>query len=98
MRTAEHLPIRLHAVADNPTSAMCTPRRKRMNRAFKGIKDVILAAKRHRERLVVIVAAYFAQHHRLLPLERSLWPDLTLGGCLGAPSNSVTRLASYNLE
>src|SRR5262245_56946204 len=57
------LAARLHPVTDDPAFAVTAHRRQRMNCALEAVEDVRLRADRHRERLVVFIAANFSGSH-----------------------------------
>jgi hypothetical protein len=46
-------------VTDNLAAAMVARRGQGMNGAFEGVEDMLPAAGRHSERLVIVVAAHF---------------------------------------
>jgi hypothetical protein len=69
MDTAVHVTIRLDAVADDATAAVCARRGERLDGTFKAIECVRFASRRDLKGLIVLVAAGFAPRHSdLLPL------------------------------
>lgn len=69
MRTAEDLPIFLHAVPNHAATAMATPGCQRLDRAFKAVESVCLAGQHHFEGFVVFIPAGFTlSHNRSLVL------------------------------
>jgi hypothetical protein len=53
----------LDAVADYPATAVSARRRQCVDRALKGIKDVLVTVHRHRKSLVILVATHIAFSH-----------------------------------
>lgn len=64
---AEELVVGFDAVADDPAAAVVADRGELMNRALEAVKGVAGTRRHDLERQVVIVAAYFALSHVLVP-------------------------------
>src|SRR5215218_4312922 len=84
---AENGAVRLDAVADDPTPAMRTGRRERVDRALEAVEDVRGTLCLHLERLVVVVPADLADRHRDAPCRSSWYPR-------GGPAQTPTARAS----
>ena len=57
------LPAAFDSVTNDAAATMSTARCKRMNCAFKTVKNVLLAINGNAERLGVVVSAYFTLSH-----------------------------------
>src|SRR5581483_9519835 len=68
VRTAEERAIRLHAMTDDPTSAVVAGGRERVDRALEAVEHVPLALGDDLNRLVVVVPAHLAFGHDCSPL------------------------------
>src|SRR5688572_26939687 len=66
MVAAEHAPVLLQAVPDDPGAAVRAGGCQRLDRAFEAVEGVGLPGHHHLEGLVVIVTAAFASRHRRL--------------------------------
>jgi hypothetical protein len=56
-----------YTVPDDPALTMRTERGQGVNRALKGVKDVVYARHRDGERLVRVVSANFTTRHGITP-------------------------------
>jgi len=63
MRAAKIGCIGFNAMPDNLAPAICTNRRKPMNRAFKTIENVVVSSRYYFKRQIIIVTANFALSH-----------------------------------
>jgi hypothetical protein len=63
MDAAKDLSISFHAVADHAAVAVRANRRKRVDRAFEAIEDVMLAGNDHFKRFVIFIFANFTCSH-----------------------------------
>jgi N-acetylmuramic acid 6-phosphate (MurNAc-6-P) etherase len=61
--TAEHPPVRLETMADDPATAVLAGGSERVNRALEAVEDVRLASEADLEGLVVFVPADLAAGH-----------------------------------
>jgi hypothetical protein len=64
---AEKAPLDLGSVTDDPATAILAGRRQSVDGTLEAIKDMPLTSDNDFERLVVIVAAYFAPSHLAPP-------------------------------
>src|SRR5215207_4281934 len=65
--TAEDLAVRLDSVSDHTAATVTADRRERVNRTLEAVERVRVACARNLERLVIVVTAYLADGHLLLP-------------------------------
>ena len=63
MDATEDLSVGFNTVSDNPAIAMGANRRQRVDRAFKAVEGVVLAANDYFKRLVIFILADFACSH-----------------------------------
>src|SRR5215211_1026189 len=71
VRAAEHAPVALHAVADDPAATVAADGREGMDRALEAVERVSRSVDRDLKRLVVVVPANVANGH-----VRGLSPDM----------------------